>query len=111
MARPVQLTVVPVVPEVPVPTPADAPTVLEVAAAQAKRGMRGAMATVLARTGSAPSTPGQKIYVAMDGSCVGTVGGGAVEREVIDALARIAGNEAGKHEVRTFRLGPELAMC
>jgi xanthine dehydrogenase accessory factor len=111
MAKPVQLAVVPVVPQALVPTPADAPTVLEVAAAGAKRGVRGAMATVLARTGSAPSTPGQKIYAAMDGTCVGTVGGGAIEREVIEALARIVGSESARHELRTFRLGPELAMC
>ena len=40
------------------------------------RGVSGAMATILERHGSAPSTPGQKLWVGEDGSCVGSVGGG-----------------------------------
>jgi xanthine dehydrogenase accessory factor len=69
------------------------------------------MATVLARHGSAPSTPGQKLYVATDGTAVGTVGGGAVEREIIDALAVLLEGDAPKHGVRSFKLGAELGMC
>ncbi|HEX7600046.1 MAG TPA: XdhC family protein, partial [Polyangiaceae bacterium] len=61
------------------PRPAEAHEVLTVAGEKARDGTRGAMATVLARRGSAPSTPGQKLYVAADRTCVGTVGGGAVE--------------------------------
>ncbi len=68
------------------------------------------MATVVARRGSAPATPGQKLYVANDGTCVGTVGGGAVEREVLSALGAMLGPGA-KHELRSFKLGPELGMC
>ena len=103
------------------PVSADATHVLEVAAALAKRGVGGAMATVVARHGSAPSTPGQKLYVGEDDTCIGTVGGGAVEREVIealDAMLRAAcgkdappGNRAGRHEMRSFSLGAELGMC
>lgn len=111
MAKPVPLAVVPALPQAFTPTPADMPTVLEVAAATAKRGVRGAMATVLARTGSAPSTPGQKLYAAADGTCVGSVGGGAVEREVLERVGRMVRGEDDAHELRTFRLGPELAMC
>ena len=60
MPKPVLLAVVPAEPLAFVPTPADAATVLEVAASRAKRGVRGAMATVITRAGSAPSTPGQR---------------------------------------------------
>ncbi|MBX3227565.1 MAG: XdhC family protein [Labilithrix sp.] len=82
------------------------------AAAQAVlRGASGAMATVLARHGSAPGTPGQKLYLAVDGTCIGTVGGGAVEHEVLQALVALAKDPAAKHEVRTFKLGAELGMC
>jgi xanthine dehydrogenase accessory factor len=70
------------------------------------------MATVLERHGSAPGTPGQKLYVAEDGTCLGTVGGGAVERETLQALlAMVREPGLARHEVRTFKLGAELGMC
>lgn len=98
----------------PVPAPAPVPRVLEVAATCAGMGINGAMATVVGRHGSGPGTPGQKLYLASDGTCLGTVGGGAVERAVLEALValvpRIANNEA-KHELRELKLGPELGMC
>ncbi len=91
--------------------PAEPPRVMAFAAERAGRGVRGAMATVLERHGSAPSTPGQKIWVGSDRSCVGTVGGGAVEREVMAALLAMAKSADAKHEMRTFKLGAELGMC
>jgi len=101
--------------ELPVPLPAAPPRVLEVAAANAGRGIGGAMATVVARHGSAPSTPGQKIYLGRNGECVGTVGGGAVEREVLTALASFTAESEPAEEsgfgVRSFALGAELGMC
>ena len=93
------------------PEPALPARVLAVAADRAGRGIAGAMATILERHGSTPSTPGQKIWVGADGSCVGTVGGGAVEREVLAALALMAAAPEAEHEIRTFKLGPELGMC
>ncbi len=97
--------------EVAAPEPADALRVLEVAALSGRRGVRGAMATVIARHGSAPGTPGQKLFVADDGTCVGTVGGGAVEREVLEALRALLLDERPRHEVRSFKLGAALGMC
>ncbi len=91
--------------------PAEPPRVMAFAAERAARGIRGAMATVMERHGSAPSTPGQKIWVGSDRSCVGTVGGGAVEREIMAALLDMAGRADAKHEVRSFKLGAELGMC
>ncbi len=93
------------------PEPADALRVLELAAERGRRGVRGAMATVVARHGSAPGTPGQKLLVAEDGLCAGTVGGGAVEREVLEALRAMLASDRTKHEVRSFKLGSELGMC
>jgi xanthine dehydrogenase accessory factor len=97
--------------DLPVVTPADAYVVMRTAASKAEEGVSGAMATVLARHGSAPSTPGQKMYVATDGTAVGTVGGGAVEREVLLALIEMLDRESPAHVTRSFRLGPELGMC
>ncbi|WP_394836222.1 XdhC family protein [Pendulispora rubella] len=101
------------------PLGADVPRVLEMAAERARRGVPGAMATVIARHGSAPATPGQKLYIGADGSAFGTVGGGAIEREVLAALAEMLERPIDKgskksvtqHQIRNFRLGPELGMC
>ncbi|MBX3218016.1 MAG: XdhC family protein [Labilithrix sp.] len=95
----------------PVPSPGDVAAVLGAAAAAARRGVPGAMATVLERHGSAPGTPGQKLFVARDGAAVGTVGGGAVERAVLESLVALATGASARHDVRTFKLGPELGMC
>ncbi|HEY3818071.1 MAG TPA: XdhC family protein [Polyangiaceae bacterium] len=95
-----------------VPEPALPARVLQVAAERTGRGIGGAMATIVERHGSAPSTPGQKLWVGADGSCVGTVGGGAVEREILAALsAMVSAPAPPAHEVRTFKLGAELGMC
>lgn len=90
---------------------ASAAGVLAVAAERAAQGVRGAMATVLERHGSAPGTAGQKLYLAADGTCVGTVGGGAIEHATLEALARVVADPLAKHQVRTFKLGAELGMC
>ena len=97
----------------PVPSAGDPSVVLAAASAAIARGTSGAMATVLERHGSAPGSPGQKLFLGSDGACVGTVGGGAVERMVLEALVRIVkdGAASAKHEVRTFKLGAELGMC
>jgi xanthine dehydrogenase accessory factor len=111
MPKVIPLTLVPIEKGALVALPADVSTVLEVAADGARRGIMAAMATVLDRTGSAPATPGQKLYVAADGRCLGTVGGGAIEREVLAALSEMVAAEEPKHRVMTLRLGPELGMC
>jgi xanthine dehydrogenase accessory factor len=98
-------------PALPIPQPGSISAVLTTAAAAVERGTPGAMATVLERHGSAPGTPGQKLYLSADGVCVGTVGGGAVERAVLEALALLARDPAATHAVRTFKLGAELGMC
>jgi len=44
--------------------------------------------------------------------CVGTVGGGAVEREVLAELTRLVGLGPGAPRgIKSFRLGAELGMC
>ncbi len=99
------------------PRPADAIEVLEEAARKGRIGVSGVLATVVARHGSAPATPGQKLYLSVDGTCLGTVGGGAVEREVLEALEQGVAVLKGSSDAesvfatRNFRLGPELGMC
>jgi xanthine dehydrogenase accessory factor len=94
------------------PRTADAAEVLGVASECAAKGVRIVMATVLDRRGSTPATPGQKLVLAADGTCVGTVGGGALERAVLAALLQRldARGEPGA-ERATYRLGASLGMC
>ena len=99
----------------PIPRSAEAAEVLRAAADASSVGARAALATVVARRGSAPATPGQKLLLTETGLCLGTVGGGAVERAVLSALvARLAHDEhdaIADAQVSTFKLGPELGMC
>jgi xanthine dehydrogenase accessory factor len=99
-------------PELPLPRGAEPSEVLRVAAELADGGVRVVMATVLARRGSTPSTPGQKLLLADDGACVGTIGGGALEREALLAMrALLEGRDAPASRVQTWKLGAELGMC
>lgn len=74
-----------------------------------RQGVPLVLATVIARHGSAPATPGQKLLLAADGTCAGTVGGGALERAVLRAMGqRMGGRDPA---VLTFALGASLGMC
>lgn len=72
-------------------------------------GGRGALATVVRSSGSTPQQPGARLLLRPDGSLVGTVGGGAIEQEVIGAL-RIAARD-GRPQVVLRDLGRDLGMC
>ena len=74
-----------------------------------RRGVALVVATVVARHGSAPATPGQKLLLAADGECAGTVGGGALERAVLRAMGQRMGDAAPA--MLTFTLGASLGMC
>ena len=72
-------------------------------------GERGAMATVVRTSGSTPQTPGARLLLLADGSLVGTVGGGAIENAVIEALRACLRDH--KAQTLTWDLGRDLAMC
>ncbi|MBI2132932.1 MAG: XdhC family protein [Candidatus Tectomicrobia bacterium] len=67
-----------------------------------KGGQRGAVATVVARKGSAPMSGDAKMLVRQDGSTAGTVGGGCLEAEVWQAAMNVM--ESGQPEKLTFDL-------
>jgi xanthine dehydrogenase accessory factor len=92
--------------DVPRPTSAGPLDVLQACEIALRAGKSGALATVFRTHGSTPSSPGQKLFRCEDGVCIGSVGGGAIEREVLARLAHL--REA---RVEEFRLGPELGMC
>lgn len=96
----------------PMPRAAEPTEVLRIASERAESGVRVILATVLARRGSAPSTPGQKLLLADDDTCVGTIGGGAIERESLLAMRALLDEpDAPASRIQTYKLGAELGMC
>jgi xanthine dehydrogenase accessory factor len=74
-----------------------------------ERGGRGSLATVVKASGSTPQEPGARMLRLADGTLVGTVGGGAVERAVIGALEAVL--DDGRARVVAFDLARDLGMC
>ena len=65
-------------------------------------GERGALATVISTRGSTPGRETMRLLVRESGSFVGTVGGGCVEAEVVDAALEVLADDAPRRV--TFRL-------
>jgi xanthine dehydrogenase accessory factor len=70
---------------------------------------RGALATVVRVSGSAPQRVGARLLLRQDGTTLGTVGGGAIERVVLDELKKMLEREQGELLVRD--LAHDLGMC
>ncbi|APR87145.1 Xanthine and CO dehydrogenases maturation factor, XdhC/CoxF family protein [Minicystis rosea] len=75
------------------------------------RGARVVLASVVDRRGSAPSTPGQKLVLLDARTAIGTVGGGAVERVVLERMQAALVDRDARPRLETFRLGASLGMC
>lgn len=78
-------------------------------AALVASGGRGALATVIAASGSTPQQPGARLLLREDGSRVGTVGGGAFEHAVIGHLETALAD--GRPRVVALDLARDLGMC
>ena len=70
---------------------------------------RGALATVVRASGSTPQKPGARMLLRADGTTVGTVGGGAIELVVLDALRET--QRTGEPRTIESQLGYDLGMC
>lgn len=70
---------------------------------------RGALATVVRSSGSTPQVEGARLLLREDGTTLGTVGGGAIEQVVLEALGRALANE--RPELLTRDLARDLGMC
>ena len=68
------------------------------------------MATVVVARGSTPRHVGARMAIADDGEQWGTIGGGRIEHEVVQAARRVAAGEMDAHVVR-HHLVRDLAMC
>ncbi len=74
-----------------------------------RSGQRAALATVIRTAGSAPQEPGARLLMRADGTTVGTVGGGAIEAAVFEALAQCIRD--GRPHMMQCDLGRDLGMC
>jgi xanthine dehydrogenase accessory factor len=72
-------------------------------------GGEGALATVVKTTGSTPQVPGARMLLLEGGSSVGTIGGGAIERLVLEVLAEVRDGAGAR--LLECDLAKELGMC
>ncbi|MFO0566192.1 MAG: XdhC/CoxI family protein [Polyangiaceae bacterium] len=72
-------------------------------------GRRGALATVVRTSGSTPQAPGARLLLTADGTWVGTVGGGAIERAVQERLLEC--RREARPELVVYDLARDLGMC
>jgi len=70
---------------------------------------RGALATVVRVSGSTPQRPGARLLLREDGSTLGTVGGGAIERVVLEGLQHALVSQQPELLIRD--LAHDLGMC
>ncbi|MEI9952500.1 MAG: XdhC family protein [Pseudomonadota bacterium] len=70
---------------------------------------RGALATVVRASGSTPQRPGARLLLREDGSTLGTVGGGAIERAVLESLRHALASREPELLIRD--LAHDLGMC
>ena len=73
-------------------------------------GVRAALATVIRTSGSVPRKPPAKMIVRADGAIAGTIGGGRIEKEVIEAALPVARGTAPAVRLEKH-LVQDLAMC
>jgi xanthine dehydrogenase accessory factor len=69
------------------------------------------LCTVIASHGSTPQKPGSKLLVRADGTLVGTVGGGAIEKQMVDAAVALLADERAETRLFDTHLTHELGMC
>ncbi len=73
-------------------------------------GEQAALATVIHASGSTPRHAGAKMIVRVDGTTIGTIGGGRIELETVEAGKAVASGATGAHRLKKH-LTHDLAMC
>ena len=69
------------------------------------------LATVVASHGSTPQKPGSKMVVLTGGSVLGTIGGGAIEQQVVTASVSLLADARRHTQVLETHLTHDLGMC
>jgi xanthine dehydrogenase accessory factor len=96
-------------PETDLPESAPDPPVWEILARWRTEGRRFAMATVIETRGFTPRKPGTRMLLAEDGETAGTIGGGAIEHEVLERARDLL--QSGGATTLRRHLTQELGMC
>ena len=78
--------------------------------AAVRRGERLAMVTVVGARGSTPREAGARMLV-WPGRFEGTIGGGALERQALDQARKLLAQDARRHALQDYPLGPILGQC
>jgi xanthine dehydrogenase accessory factor len=68
------------------------------------------LCTVIASNGSTPQKVGSKLVVKADGTLLGTIGGGAIEQQAVDAARELLSSSALTRTLETH-LTHDLGMC
>lgn len=68
------------------------------------------LCTVVAAHGSTPQKPGSKLVVTAN-ALFGTIGGGAIEQQVVEAARRLLDDDAAPSQLLETHLTHELGMC
>ncbi len=74
-------------------------------------GHRGVLATVTSCQGSTPSSPGQKMALLGPDDALGSVGGGAIELKVLQAMGKMLSDASSRPATARYELGAKLGMC
>ena len=69
------------------------------------------LCTVTASHGSTPQKPGSRLVVLGDGTLRGTIGGGAIEKQVIDAALALLSDSSAETRTLETHLTHDLGMC
>ncbi len=69
------------------------------------------LATVVDSQGSTPQKPGSKMLVLERGETRGTVGGGAIEKQIVDAAVALLSNADAQTQLIETHLTHDLGMC
>jgi xanthine dehydrogenase accessory factor len=80
-------------------------------AALLEEGRPFVLATVIASHGSTPQKPGSKLVVLDGGELRGTVGGGAIEKHIVDAALALLADDGAQTRTLETHLTHDLGMC
>ena len=78
--------------------------------AAVSRGERLTMVTVVGAQGSTPRETGARMLVWL-GRFEGTIGGGSLERQALDQAHKLLSQDARRHALQDYPLGPLLGQC
>src|ERR1700728_4009986 len=70
-----------------------------------------ALVSIVGAAGSVPRNSGARVVLRPDGGFFGTIGGGRLEYEALDAARAALAAGRGEAQFRDWPLGPNLGQC